>query len=159
MPLRAESMCAIQQSWNQTHAPTLGFIHVRRVRRIQVAAEKSPSWSEAELAKLRQSSMLREPPANELEKIPFSFRYDYLCDSQDCRGHDMMCSDWEMAEAYRNFRRTYGGNWRPVFQQKFERMAEECDLHFFVGTVSDHPGRFIIIGLWYPPKEQQLLLS
>ena len=31
-------------------------------------------------------------------------------------------------------------------------MIEKKDTHFFVGTVASHPNRWIIIGLFFPPR-------
>ena len=40
-------------------------------------------------------------------------------------------------------------------RKKVEWMIEACDLHFFVGTLTHYPSRWIIVGLWYPPRNQQ----
>jgi hypothetical protein len=32
-------------------------------------------------------------------------------------------------------------------------MIKKNDTHFFVGTVHQHPGSWIIVGLFYPPKQ------
>jgi len=64
-----------------------------------------------------------------------------------------MCTDWEMGQAYRRWRRDYGADWERVFRQRFEaEMIDKFDTHFFVGTVHQHPNNWIIVGLFYPPK-------
>jgi len=72
----------------------------------------------------------------------------------DCNGHDMMCTDWEMGQAYRSWRREYGDDqWEAKFRQRFEmEMIEKNETHFFVGTVNQHPASWIIFGLFYPPR-------
>ena len=35
------------------------------------------------------------------------------------------------------------------------KMIQKNDTHFFVGTVHQHPGSWIIVGLFYPPKQSQ----
>jgi hypothetical protein len=67
----------------------------------------------------------------------------------------MMCTDWEMGQAYREWRRKYGdAEWEAKFRQKFEtEMIEKNDTHFFVGTVHKNPASWIIVGLFYPPKQ------
>jgi hypothetical protein len=30
-------------------------------------------------------------------------------------------------------------------------MIETADIHFFVGTLHQHPNRWLIVGLFYPP--------
>jgi hypothetical protein len=37
----------------------------------------------------------------------------------------------------------------PVYERD---MIERNDTSFFVGTVNNHPNRWIIVGLFYPPK-------
>ncbi len=63
-----------------------------------------------------------------------------------------MCTDWEMGQSYRSWRR-YGQEWEAKFRQRYERdMIERNDTSFYVGTVHQHPNRWIIVGLFYPPK-------
>lgn len=65
----------------------------------------------------------------------------------------MICTDWEMGQAYRAWRKQYGDQWEGKFRQRFEKeMIEKNDTHFFVGTIHQHPGSWIIVGLFYPPR-------
>jgi hypothetical protein len=67
----------------------------------------------------------------------------------------MSCTDWEMGQSYRRWRRDYGDEWQNAFRQKYEReMIEKLDTHFYVGTIHQHPKNWIIIGLFYPPHER-----
>lgn len=156
MPLKAASMCWLQEERDRTEHPTLGFIRPRQIRRFIIEPEEKPDWSEAELARLRQTDMFREAPDHELEKIPFKFSFQYLCEDGKCRSHTMMCSDWELAELYRKMSRRQ--DWQERFDQHIQNLIERRDLHFYVGTVNDHPSSWIITGLWYPPREQQTVL-
>lgn len=64
-----------------------------------------------------------------------------------------MCTDWEMGQAYRAWRKEYGPSWEAKFRQRFEaEMATKFNTHFFVGTLHQHPNNWIIIGLYYPPR-------
>ena len=70
-----------------------------------------------------------------------------------------MCTDWEMGAAWRAWTKKYGSGWEAKFRQKFEReMIEKFDTHFYVGTIHQHPNRWIIVGLFYPPKEKAMPL-
>lgn len=157
MPLKAQSMCWLQDERDRTMSPTLGFIKPREIRRLIIEPEKEPDWSEVDLARLRQTDMFRQAPKQELEKIPFRFSFNYFCEESTCRSHTMMCSDWELAGLYRKMRRR--PDWQDRFQQRIQNLIERRDIHFYVGTVSDHPGSWIITGLWYPPREQQGVLE
>ncbi len=154
MPLKAQSMCWLRAERNRVRHPTLGLVKPRDVVAFNIQEDERREWSPSEWAKLRQRSMLYDPPRHELEKIPFKFMFRYFCEDKDCNSHEMMCSDWELAELYRKLQL---GDWKSGITEKVRWMIEERDLHFFVGTLSDHPSNWIIIGLWYPPQQGVLL--
>jgi hypothetical protein len=67
----------------------------------------------------------------------------------------MMCTDWEMMQAYRAWRKEYGDRWADKFRRRFEtEMINKNDTHFFVGTLHQYPKNWIIVGLFCPPKPQ-----
>jgi hypothetical protein len=100
--------------------------------------------------------MFEQPPKDELQKIPYKFRYAFQCDHASCRGHLISCIDWEMAESYRKWHRTYGAAWEPKFREKYEaQMILSKDTHFYVGTMRGQPNAWIIVGLFYPPRDLQ----
>jgi hypothetical protein len=151
-PLQRPSMCHIQQKRDEHNFPTLGVFRPHEITgfTIEPTAE---NWTEAQLATLTQDTLFEKAPEKTLEKIPFDFRYQFRCGGRDCRGHDMMCTDWEMGQAYRKWRAEYGDQWEGKFREKFEtQMIEKNDTHFFVGTVHKNPASWIIVGLFYPPK-------
>jgi hypothetical protein len=153
-PLKRRSMCRIQQERNEKGHPTLGIFRPHRIERliIEPAAE---NWSAEQLSTLTQDTLFEKAPERTLEKIPFDFRYEYRCGDVDCNGHSMICTDWEMGQAYRRWHQEYGGQWEAKFRQRFEKeMQEKNDTHFFVGTIHKNPASWIIIGLFYPPKQQ-----
>ena len=151
-PLKRLSMCRIQQEREERGFPTLGVFRPHEIERllIEPAAE---NWTDTQLATLTQDTLFEKAPARTLEKIPFDFRYKFRCGDVDCNGHTMICTDWEMGQAYRSWRMEYGDQWEDKFRQKFEReMIDKNETHFFVGTIHKHPGSWIIVGLFYPPK-------
>lgn len=100
---------------------------------------------------MRQGHLFLEKPAKELEKIPFSFSYEFRCDDRACNSHKMICTDWEMGESYRKWKAEYGDQWEGKFRQRYEsEMISKYDTHFYVGTVHRYPGTWIIVGLFYP---------
>jgi hypothetical protein len=59
---------------------------------------------------------------------------------------------------YRRWRGQYGADWEAAFRNRFEKeMIDKFDTHFFVGTVHQHPGSWIIVGLFYPPRGSEPL--
>lgn len=152
-PLVRPSLCAIQSERDQHGFPTLGLFKPK-IDRLVVEPADPPEWTAEQLAKLQQTlSMFDKKPATQLEKIPFDFRYEFHCHAADCKGHRMICTDWEMAQSYRKWRREYGSQWERAFREKYERqMVEQFDTHFFVGNLHQRPNAWIVVGLFYPPK-------
>ena len=153
LPLLSPSLCDLTRRRDALQRPTLGVFKPASIIRLRIAP-LSPAWSDGELGMLRQTHLFVETPKQELEKIPFRFIYQFRCDDTACTGHNLMCTDWEMSESFRQWRSKYGDAWQEKFRQRYEtEMAQKYDTHFFVGTVAAHPNRWIIIGLFYPPPE------
>lgn len=151
-PLLAKSMCCLQRKRDLNKEPTLGFIKPTSIISFRIDPT-IPTWTENELARLRQLPMFGDLPKTELQKLPFDFSYEFRCDDPDCHGHKMKCTDWELGASYWAWIRKYGSNWEQKFKQMYEtEMILGRDTHFFVGTLSTHPSEWIIIGLFYPPK-------
>jgi hypothetical protein len=152
MPLSIASYCQAIRTRDAEGFPTLGVFKPRVIERLVIERDRE-NWTDEELAKLRQGDFFDEGPPNELERIPFKFSYRFRCADNDCTGHTVMCSDWEMGQAYRDWRQKYGdGQWEEKFRQRFEHeMINTKDTHFYIGTVAQHPANWIIVGLFYPP--------
>jgi len=117
-----------------------------------VIEKVNSNWTAEEKARLSQPDFFDVGPINKLQKIPYKFSYQFLCNEDTCQGHEFMCTDWEMMQAYRAWRWKYGDGWEGPFKQKFEKqMIEGNDTYFYVGTVHQHPANWIIVGLFYPP--------
>lgn len=159
-PLRRTSMCRIQKERDEHGAPTLGFFRPFQINRLIIEPAAQSEWTVNERAILqRGGDLFQKAPDQLLEKIPLEFRYEFRCGDVDCNGHTMMCTDWEMIQAYRAWRREYGHKWEEKFRQRFEdEMINKYDTHFFVGTLHQYPKSWIIVGLFYPPKRQVPLL-
>lgn len=157
-PLRAKSLCSLKTQQVANGYPTLGFFRPKRIERLKITPI-DPDWTPAELSALRQGDLFEARPKHELQKVPFDFQYEFFCDDPECvNGHKLICTDWEMGEAWRKWRSQYGQNWEKPFRQKFEReMIHKLDTHFFVGTMLRHPDVWIIVGLFDPAKSTECL--
>lgn len=130
----------------------LGVFKPKAIKRLLIE-DDDPKWSEGELNILRQPRLFGNAPAAELEKVPFKFSYEFVCDHAECKGHKMMCTDWELGQSWREWSKKYGKDWESKFRQRYEsEMITKYDTHFYVGTVHQHPKAWIIVGLFYPPK-------
>ncbi len=59
-------------------------------------SEWKPEWQN-----LFQQMMLFGPQQKPLRKIPYTFRYKFLCDDSD-KPHVAMCEDWELGVLFLN---------------------------------------------------------
>lgn len=152
-PLRRPSLCQIERTRKEKGAPTLGIFKPAEIKRLTIK-NTAREWSADQTAILNQQLLSFEvQPCQTLEKIPYDFRYEFRCDEAGCRGHKMLCTDWEMGESYRRWSKNYGPNWEAKFRQKYEtEMISKFDTHFYVGTLHQHPSTWIIVGLFYPPQ-------
>ena len=158
LPLKSGSLCELKRRRDRDGHPTLGLFRPKTIRRLLIAHD-TPDWSEGELQLLRQQTLFGPAPKTDLEKVPYKFRYDFECDDTACRGHQLLCTDWEMGESWRKWKDKYGDQWEEKFRQRYESyMINERDTHFFVGTIHQHPKEWIIVGLFYPPPEVTLPL-
>lgn len=149
-PLLSRSYCASKAKRDGDGFPTLGIFKPKKIRRL-ILEDVGAEWSEDEKAKLAQRDMFDESLAKDLEKIPYKFSYEFECEDQNCTGHTVMCTDWEMGQAFRAWRRKYGDTWEKQFRIRFEtEMIQKNDTHFYIGTLLQHPANWIIVGLFYP---------
>lgn len=150
-PLKAHCLCCLKTERDANGFPTLGFFRPKRIKRLLIE-EDGPTWTPAQIDRLNQFDLFRELPQDQLEKVPFKFKYEFFCEEDSCTGHKMMCTDWEMGESWRKWKLKYGEEWKGKLREKYEReIINERDTHFIVGTLSDHPAEWIIVGLFYPP--------
>lgn len=159
-PLRSQSLCCLKKQLEEHRRPTLGIFRPKKIERLKITPI-DPNWTAAQLAALRQGHLFEGKPRVELEKIPYDFQYQFFCDDACCsNGHLMLCTDWEMGEAWRKWRSDYGDSWEAAFRRRFEEeMINKNDTHFFVGTMHQHPDVWIIVGLFYPPKGTESLFD
>ncbi len=154
-PLRGHCYCCLERTRNENGSPTLGLFKPREIRRLLIQPDAA-TWTEEQLQILRQQNLFRTTVVEELEKVPFKFKYEFVCDHDECVGHTVVCTDWEMGQSWRAWRDKYGDEWESKFRERYETdIIERCDTHFFVGTVHQHPKKWIIVGLFYPPRVQQ----
>jgi hypothetical protein len=151
-PLLSSSLCSLKKQRDADGIPTLGIFKPKSIHGFSIRACDG-TWSPEQSAKLKQTSLFTTASYQELEKIPYNFSYRFTCSDRECSGHDLICTDWEMSQSYRRWLRSYQGNWRRYFTDKYEtEMILGKDLHFYVGTMHEYPGTWIITGLFYPPK-------
>jgi len=154
LPLQVASLCYLQRTRRQT-GDTLGIFKPKTIRKFIIEPD-TPDWTPSERTRLLQYSLYDKRPLQPLEKIPYKFSYEFACNDSLCKGHKLICVDWELGQAYRVWRRKYQDKWEGAIMNRFETdMILKYDTYFFVGTVHGHPGAWIIIGLFYPPRQKE----
>lgn len=99
------------------------------------------------------------------KKLPYKFSYIFT--TEDGKKRALMVEDWELGALYWNCLKSANGNeevaCQKVKEKYFDYMVNKCDLHFFLGTTQKFhmvgPNPFIIIGVFYPLKEDKTQLS
>lgn len=145
------------ESKKKSEHKTFGIIKPKKI----VSFYKKPinecrEW-ERELIEGTQTTlnqiMTGEKYRTPLEKIPYWLGYNFYCDDETCKGHNMMCEDWEVLELFRSMKQKYGDDetaFKKVKEKVFDWMLEKRDLYFVVGTESRW-NKFLIVSLFYPP--------
>jgi hypothetical protein len=152
IPFSSKSLCFLKEEHSQKDGPTLGLFKPGKITGLKIKKARS-EWTKAELERLQQDTMFGNGPKVPLEKLPFDFFYEFQCNEPGCTSHTLSCTDWEMGISYLNWKKQYGRNWENKFRETYEtKMILDSDTYFYVGTVHGHPSEWIIIGLFYPPK-------
>jgi hypothetical protein len=100
-----------------------------------------------------------------VKKLPYKFSYRFFSEG-DKTSHKMMIEDWEIGALFWNCLYRTDGDEQAALElvkQKYLVEFAEKDLHLFVGTTlkfhaMSAPNPFVIIGVFYPPKTDQLSL-
>jgi hypothetical protein len=154
-PLRAHCLCCLMKDRDSKGFPTLGIFRPKIIEQLIIKPD-STNWTKKQLSILSQGHLFAEKPKQQLEKIPHKFMYKFWCEESTCKSHLLSCTDWEMAECWRKWKKEYGDQWEEKFRLRFEKeMIKKYDTHFYVGTVHQHPHAWIIVGLFYPPMPTQ----
>ena len=154
-PLVGPTMCELmhgRQGGNDV-APSLGLVRPARV--ISVGVRSSEDWSDAQTAMLAQGNLFTEK--SELEKAPHTFIYRWECQEPACQGHVQSIADWEIGEAYRSWRRRGYDAVEEIKRKWLEVLcAEKRDTHLFVGDQHKRPGKFLVLGVFYPERRPEV---
>jgi hypothetical protein len=128
------------------------------------------TWGPKRLARLEQlglfelddsgSAQYRKP----IKKLPYDFKYKFLSEG-DTKPRLLSIHDWEIGALYwKSLIQTDGDEDAAtalVRQRYYDEFVPQKDLLLFLGTTYEFHRRrvenpFIIIGVFYPPKSQQL---
>lgn len=155
LPAIDDSMCKILKN-SEKEDQSLGIL---KPCKIDFISKKVRLGQKEELSRescYAQLSFLN-PKKNVIEKIPFDFSYKFLCYNEpSCPVHDYTIIDWEIGQSYRDWRWKYKSEsilLEKIKERWLTRMcSEKNDVYFFVGNMKRFRDKFMILGVFYPPK-------
>ena len=126
-------------------------------RDIEFSWKKSTLKNEAEREACYAQLSFFDKQKNAIEDIPFDFYYHFKCAGVvDCPGHKLSIIDWEIGQAYRDWRRTYGEGdllFAKIRQRWLDLMcAKTNDTFLYVGSMARFRNQFMVLGVFYPKK-------
>jgi len=150
-------MCDIQQM-NAISGKSLGMFQPSEIVEFDLVQDPD-EHTQAEQQLQRQVQLdLWGRAKTPVDSIPHSFVYRYKCRHPQCRGHRMKVVDWEAAQLYRKLRDQYDfKTTQTMMREKWvdQMFAPTRDSYFFVGNMAAHHGSFIILGVFWPPKNRR----
>ncbi len=153
LPTVEKSMCEILKK-REKEDLSLGVFKPYNIDFIWIKAK--PKDDKARKSCYAQLSFFNKGK-NVIEKIPYDFRYQFQCYNEpQCTGHDYSIIDWEIGQAYRDWRMKYKSQ-SLLFEKIKERWliricSDKNDVYFFVGNMKRFRDKFMILGVFYPPK-------
>jgi hypothetical protein len=119
--------------------------------------KKATSESEAKREACYAQLSFFDRKKSTIEKIPFDFYYHFRCSgSSDCQGHDLPIVDWEIGQAYRDWRSRYKSQAQlleKIKERWLDRMcSKQNDIYFYVGNMKRFHANFLVLGVFYPKK-------
>ena len=149
-PLMQESMCEII-SRQKVDGTSLGAFRPAEVSTLKIDPVDE-GWNPSKQALADQPSLLM-PTKVGLKKIPYQFTYKYRCSHSACKGHEQSIIDWEIDQAFLNWREIYGADEAlDHIRKKWldQICGDDRDTIFYVGNQHQHPGSFLVLGTVWP---------
>ncbi len=135
-----------------------------------VIEEDEREWKQEWQDQLKQFNMFELPTQRGgqkklVKKLPYKFSYRFFSEG-DKEPRKMMIEDWEIGALFWKCLYQKDGDEQAALElvkQKYLEEFADKDLHLFVGTTlkfhaMSAPNPFVIIGVFYPPKTDQLSL-
>jgi hypothetical protein len=162
-PVIGGSMCDLLRE-EREHRTSLRILRPQEVLDLKIEeVEPDPTKGEMAEAWASQATLLepaeRQAQRKALEQIPYKFKYVYRCSHPNCKTHTQSIVDWEIFQLYRTVRDR--NNWEQLVRRKFldEMCGPEKDTAFIVGNQKLYRNAFLVLGVWWPPKRQQMSLA
>jgi hypothetical protein len=158
-----ESVEELQEAQKKNRT-SIGIVMPREITKVEVierSEEDALSFDqkfedlkktvEAQRAQIQMFEDAIPPEMKKLEFLKSRVVVSWFCHGRDCAGHNMQVLDWGLCELQR----------REGSDAAVKRMKELCkletyDLKFFLGNLFQYPGSFLIVGMWYPKRREDM---
>ncbi len=152
LPTSSPSFCQIL-----TEAAKGRSLGTFKPSQIDFSWNRSKRQSQAEREACYAQLSFFDKQKHTIEDIPFDFYFHFRCTGvEDCPGHKLSIIDWEIGQAYRDWRRRY--EQEDILLEKIRERwltlmcAETNDVHFYVGNMARFRNQFMVLGVFYPKK-------
>jgi hypothetical protein len=148
-----QSMCELNDL--DKNVQSVGVAHVRAFKSIKYES-RDPNWKPKQEVQTQQGDMFHE--RTPLEKVPYKFTIEYLCDTPDCSGHKQSYIDWQVGVVWRKTYNETGSDEAACkrvcegFYNNFD--PDNKELYLLVGT-EPRWGNFIIGGIFSFSRTKQ----
>lgn len=152
LPTVPHSFCSIRE--DVASKKSLGMF---KPREVEFSWKKTTLQNEAKREACYAQLSFFDKKKKAIEQIPFDFYYHFKCDiSPECPGHVLSIADWELGQAYRDWRHKYSAKDILLDKIKERWLTRICspknDVYFFVGNMKRFQEQFMVLGVFYPPK-------
>lgn len=148
------SLCELQRIQKQDGS-SLGMIRVREIKdfRTVEADEEDFNKSERKNEYAATADLFNEDTLR-VESLSFKYLYRFTCMDETCKGHNCSIIDWEAYQLHRKMVEQWGEE--TAFEKvKYRFVNDLCgpnkETYFFMGNMQQHPGSFLVLGVFYPP--------
>ena len=140
------TMCDLVAAKGWTR-PSLGLVVPSEITGFVREDHTGDTAHTAKMNRAAQGSLLAQG-APKLEFSPFTFKLAYRCQSASCRGHEQSIVDWEISEAWRNWRRSYPTDYLDRIEEKWLSLVDPARLPaLYVGNQHQAPQGFLVLGI------------
>ena len=140
------TMCDLVAAKGWTR-PSLGLVVPSEITGFVREDHTGDTAHTAKMNRAAQGSLLAQGAPN-LEFSPFTFKLAYRCHSASCHGHEQSIVDWEISEAWRNWRRSYPTDYLDRIEEKWLSLVDSARLPaLYVGNQHQAPQGFLVLGI------------
>ncbi len=150
-----KSMCQVLKDAAEKDL-SLGLIKPERISFESAKQSQSESEQKARESCYAQLTFF-DHKKKTIEDIPYSFYYKFHCAGEaNCPGHKLSIIDWEVGQAYREWRAKYKDEKVLIekIKQRWVEIADTAkkDVYFYVGNLKRFRQTFMVLGVFYPPR-------